>query len=160
MFFYVKVSSKNKKSLNLFLKFLSLVKIKIPCLVVSSFPKINKKKFLTVLKSPHVNKTAQEQFEFKFYSKKFLVLPLQHKKFIYIIKKINSHSFFDINIEIKVLVNNRFYFKSLFNNLNPNETNTDFFNLKLPSIIKHYKVKKYCQLLDSYGEFYLKKIYF
>ena len=33
----------------------------------SSFKKVVKKKVITVLKSPHVNKRAQEQFEFRFY---------------------------------------------------------------------------------------------
>ena len=38
-------------------------------MVICNLPQKKNKKFITVLKSPHINKTAQEKFEFKMFSK-------------------------------------------------------------------------------------------
>jgi hypothetical protein len=35
--------------------------------------KKNKHKFVTILKSPHINKTAQEQFEYKFFTSQIVL---------------------------------------------------------------------------------------
>jgi ribosomal protein S10 len=71
MFFHIKVSSKDKKVLENFGQFLS--KLEMTSNFLKSFSKQNTRKFVTILKSPHVNKTAQEQFEFRFYTKEFVI---------------------------------------------------------------------------------------
>ena len=68
---YITVSSKSKETLKLFLAFLS--KFKHSNLIIKYFPKRKIKKFVTILKSPHVNKSAQEQFEFKINTKKLML---------------------------------------------------------------------------------------
>jgi len=47
----------------------------------------NRKKILTLLKSPHVNKTAQEQFEIRTFSRVFLIRSTKSSNFIYLFKK-------------------------------------------------------------------------
>ena len=71
MFLYLKLLSKDKQTLKKFTDF--LVKLEILILNLKCFSKQKKRKFITVLKSPHVNKTAQEQYEFRFYSKEFVI---------------------------------------------------------------------------------------
>jgi len=70
MFFYLKASSKNQKVLKSFIMFLS--KFHDLPVAIKHIPSRKKRKFITVLNSPHVNKSAQEQFEFRYYNEHFL----------------------------------------------------------------------------------------
>lgn len=101
MFFYLTIKSKNKNSLNVFLKvFKKLVNQKN-----LNFTN-NKKsiKRLTFLKSPHVNKTAQEHFNFVIFSKFACVKNLQIFKTLMILKKIKNNICCDVVLKIKFFV--------------------------------------------------------
>ena len=98
MFFHIKVSSKDKELLESFSQHLS--KIETTSNFLKSFSKQNARKFITILKSPHVNKTAQEQFEFRFYTKEFIVNSFKPLTFFLILKKINNLSFSGIDLKI------------------------------------------------------------
>ena len=65
--YQIKIKSLHKDSLNLYKNFLNktLQSIKIN-FSICNLPK--KKNRITLLKSPHVNKSAREQFEIKYYS--------------------------------------------------------------------------------------------
>ena len=65
--YQIKIKSLHKDSLNLYKNFLSktLQSIRIN-FSICNLPK--KKNRITLLKSPHVNKSAREQFEIKYYS--------------------------------------------------------------------------------------------
>ena len=65
-------SAKNKNSLNYNFKFFkhSLLNSNT---IKKHFQKRTKKHFLTILKSPHVNKSAQEQFESHIFSKQLSI---------------------------------------------------------------------------------------
>jgi small subunit ribosomal protein S10 len=64
--YQIKIKSLHRDSLNLYKKFLSktLQSIKINFSICSLPIKRNR---ITLLKSPHVNKSAREQFEIKYY---------------------------------------------------------------------------------------------
>lgn len=62
----LKIKSLNKDSLSLYKKFIIKVLTKSN-LSYSIFTLPNKKKRITLLKSPHVNKKAREQFQFDSY---------------------------------------------------------------------------------------------
>ena len=73
MFFTINLYSKNLNSINKFLNFFGNKTIKKKLKInffTSRYQKPVKKKILTILKSPHVNKKAQEQFEYRIYKKK------------------------------------------------------------------------------------------
>jgi ribosomal protein S10 len=160
MFFHIKASSKDKKILEKFSWFLS--KLETSTFILKCFSKQKKRKFITILKSPHINKTAQEQFEFRFYNKRFLINSFQPLTFLFILKKIKNLSFSGLNLEVKSL-------------LKYNEKNKNFLKLISPDNltlnIKHdcnkqanksssqnLLLKKYIQLFDCYGEIFLKDI--
>ena len=65
--YQIKIKSLHRDSLNLYINFLTktLQSIKIN-FSICKLPK--KKNRITLLKSPHVNKSAREQFEIKYYS--------------------------------------------------------------------------------------------
>lgn len=159
MFFHLKVSSKNKKALDNFSTFLS--KIETSPIFLKHFPKQKTRKFITILKSPHVNKTAQEQFEFRFYTKQFLIKSfIKPLTFLLFFKKIKNFSFPGINLEIKGLFEKRNKSKTLLKLINPD--NVTLYPSSNPSTIKQNlnkfnptSAKKYIQLFDCYGEIYL-----
>ena len=63
----IKIKSLHKESIKLYINFLETIlkKIRVEFSIIS-FPK--KKNRITLLKSPHVNKSAREQFEIRYYS--------------------------------------------------------------------------------------------
>ena len=151
MYFFLKISSKNKVSLNNFLFFIQ--KLKFPSKVIKNYPKPKKKKFLTVLKSPHVNKDAQEQFEFKIFSKEVMLWSPQLKLVIFIFKKVIKESFSGVQVKIFCLSDNKNNINSLLKFLNPYNLNFNFFKnrvKKQTSVDK--KIKSYLDLSDCYGE--------
>jgi ribosomal protein S10 len=156
MFFYLKVSSKHKKVLQNFVAFLS--KLEESPIVLKYVSKRNTRKFITILKSPHVNKTAQEQFEFRFYSKQFLISSAQPLMFFLKLKKIKNSSFPGIHLETQVLLNNGRHIKSLSKVFNPDNIILPRKFEKVP-FVKPLLLKKYIQLFDCYGEVFLKNTF-
>jgi ribosomal protein S10 len=87
MFIILSISSKNSDSLTKFLKFFYKLKktknLKLK-LYTKQSQKENKNSFLSVLKSPHVNKKSQEQFEYNVYGKQLKLEAYQLNKFLFI----------------------------------------------------------------------------
>jgi ribosomal protein S10 len=98
------VKSKNKNSLKRFFKASERIlrnhKLKVYKKTVF-FQKKGAKKLFTILKSPHVNKTAQEQFQFKFFTKNLRMKSFRISKVLVVLKKIQSVCFADVQIKIK-----------------------------------------------------------
>jgi len=101
------ITTKNKKSLNNFL-FFFYKNTSINCnYIAKTFQKKLKKTVITILKSPHVNKTAQEQFEIRYISKQLTIATPQMFKFLIFLKKLKMSLFPDIKIKIKSIINNQ-----------------------------------------------------
>jgi ribosomal protein S10 len=75
------------------------------------------KKILTILKSPHVTKSAQEQFESRYYCN-ILGFTKFEKKLIVLLKKIINRCHPDIYLKIRIGINNLKHKKYYFNPLN------------------------------------------
>jgi hypothetical protein len=162
---------KNKNSFKNFLKILKLnldtQKFQLPF----KYNKKNKKtKKITILKSPHVNKTAQEQFELNKYSVTIDIYSYKIKKYLLLFKKIKYQTFPDIEIKVTGIntktnnnknliffnpINYKFNLDKLnfvkqmlkHKNLkNYKKINSYYFNKKLLT-----KTKNYLQLLEFYG---------
>lgn len=146
----IKVSYKNDQVLNNLVKFFKKLEL-VPTIIKHS-SKQKKKKFLTILKSPHVNKTAQEQFEFRFYNKEFLFESIKPLTIFIILKKLKALSFPGVHFKAK----------SLINSVNKKNQNTltilDPDNVVLNSNSLFISQKKCLQLFDCYGEAYLKNL--
>ena len=162
MFFYIKASSKDQKVLEKFSFFLS--KLETSTFTLKCFSKQKKRKFITILKSPHVNKTAQEQFEFRFYNKRFLINSFQPLTFLFVLKKIKNLSFSGLNLEVKSLLEHNEKNKNFLKLLSPDnltlsikhDCNKQKLTNKFPT--ENLLLKKYIQLFDCYGEMFLKDI--
>ena len=174
MFFHIKISSKDKKVLKDFGQLLS--KLERTSNFLKSFSKQNSRKFITVLKSPHVNKTAQEQFEFRYYSKEFIINSFKPLTFFLILKKMNNLSFSGIDLKVKGLFKKDK--KRKLTAVNPD--NIDLNTVKNYGLIQKknlkqkmfhdknskqfdksfYVSKRYIQLFDCYGEMSLKNDFY
>lgn len=108
------IKSKNKNSLKKFL--LSIKKIaKNKTFRLNNFCKIiqkrKKSRIFSVLKSPHANKKAQEQFKTYIFSKKMRLNTFQIIKYLIILKRMQHELFTDVQFELKFLIkaeNNKF----------------------------------------------------
>lgn len=150
MFVIIDIYSKNYKSISNFLKFfltekiinqlmLSLLKIKTQ--------RPTKKKLFTVLKSPHVNKTAQEHFEYRIYKKRIKCFVPKISIFLISLKKIRSFLFSDLGIKIKLMSNKKLSNKKFKNSFNVDNYRLDDKKLDLISYLKMFEIS---------GEFVIK----
>ena len=127
----ITIYAKHKKPINNFLKLFNnpCIKTKSFQLLLNSIKKKQiKKNIITVLKSPHVNKKAQEHFQSITYIIKLECFFLYPKKNIILLKKIKNQLFPDLNIKIKKKLSKK---ENQIQNtlLNPNKiiyTNTNF----------------------------------
>jgi ribosomal protein S10 len=150
--YHITIISKNKSSLNSVSTLLNSInhnKYLNLNIIKKYFKKKNKKSVLTILKSPHVNKTAQEQFEFKFSSKQFLIKPTtKNLKFILLLKKLESNLFPDTKIILKFISNRKLKKK------NSKIFNINNFKIKQKTDpIK--KILTVLNIFDIYGELQL-----
>lgn len=154
MFFYLKASSKDLKVLHNFIKFLS--NLKTAPVALKYFSGENKRKSITILNSPHVNKTAQEHFEYRYYKKQFLITSFKPFSLFLLLKKIKNSNFPGLNLEIKGLLNKNKSISNPLRAINPNNIVLNFRYLSNLDI----KKKRYIQLFDCYGETYLKNFHY
>ena len=178
---FIKVSSKNKKSI---LKFSFLIfkrinfKIGSKMLLKNYLASQKRKKTFTILKSPHVNKKAQEQFEIRVFSHQLLIHTTYDKKFIYFLKNLKLRLFPDIRLKIKFFTNKKSNFKTqIFNPYNykfpfpqlsynqnkktvTKQDSCSIFQSKYENNIKKTLKKSviYLHIVGIYGELFLKKI--
>jgi len=103
-------------------------------LILKQFKKKRKKK-ITVLKSPHVNKKSKESFEYCMFSVEFLLHVFDLKIFINELFKVRNNIFLDVNVKIKLLYLHLKKLKSL-----------NYF------LVKKNISSKYLKLLDIIGE--------
>ena len=149
MFIHIKILTKNLNSLKrflIFLKYLNTNKKNINGFL-KYLKKRTKKNIFTILKSPHVNKTAQEQIEYRLFSKQVNIFSFQILKFIILIKKIQKILFPDLNIQLKLIINKKQVTKKKLIALDPNN-----YTLKKMIITKNQKTLFYLNLFDIYGE--------
>jgi ribosomal protein S10 len=164
----IKLCSKDKKSLHHFLSFLKHnIKTQNFQLSFNSLRKKKVVKKVTVLKSPHVNKTAQEHFGYTLYSIELLCYSWEIKKYLIILKKIRNQLFPGIKIQISGKFSGA---KKPFKELLLNPTNVLFYGsswvpskqkMKSESLSSNTDLKNknlleknllYLNVLNCYGE--------
>ena len=118
--FNIIITSRNKNSINDFLLFFNKNKFYNLNVIKKCFQKRIEKKKLTILKSPHVNKRAQEQFESRLFKKQLTVKTTKNLKYLIYIKRLGYDLFPDINIRLKYIINNKDILKLGLKIFNPN----------------------------------------
>lgn len=165
-YFKLKIISKNKESLSHFYDhlFFRTDLNRNFTFLQKNLKFSNSKKRLTILKAPHVYKTAQEQFEIRNFQRQFIIQTTNSKKFLKYIKNLKLKKFSNVNLIISTISNKKF-FES--NNL----TDITYFFLKyfkinsccyslttktIASKTNNFLTQKYLISLDMLGEFHIK----
>lgn len=133
--------------------------------LLSYLQKKRKHKIFTILKSPHINKIAQEQIEYRLFSKQINIISFQILKFLVLIKKLQVNINTDIKIQIIFILNDKITTKTKLIFLNPdNYKIKHFFLQRKRDIIYKYAAQQikqkpnkrltlfYLKLFDIYGE--------
>lgn len=155
MFINLRISSRNQESVKRFVNYLNVLPIQYLFESFFHFKYVKvpqSKKVFTLLKSPHVHKSAQDQFEYLLFSTNVNLYSFNSSNFLFILKKINSKLFPDVKIKVKFYVSDK--------NLKQKELNfykLDKYILKVPLsrrtlFHESYVINGYLQLLDLYGE--------
>lgn len=105
--FNVTIISKNKTSISNFFLFFNSVVFSSLTALITYFQKNVVKKKLTVLTSPHANKSAQEQFERRFFKKQLIINTIKTFRYLIFLKKLNYNIFSDISIKLKYRIHNK-----------------------------------------------------
>lgn len=102
MFYQLSISTKNSNTLKNFLILLKTIKKKpyLNELKIIESHKKRKSKYLTLLKSPHINKTAREQVGFNVYTKIVFVRTNEIELFSLILKQLKHNLFFDLSFKL------------------------------------------------------------
>lgn len=159
----LKITSKNEKSLKSFLELFSKYSKTQFNVLSRSTAKKKSKKFFSLLKSPHVNKTAQEQFEFRTFSVQVHITTSDPAKNLMFLKKLTKELFHDISVNLKLNQNSHLIKKNKLAVFSPD--NLKFFN-KQPSffnckrkaqtrILKKLELSllaKFLKTFDVFGE--------
>ena len=97
--YFITIGSKDKKSVRKFIKLLTehLELEKLNLIGKTTFKKSRTRR-ISILKSPHVNKKAQEQFEFRVFLTTLIIETTQNFKILTLIKKTKNITFADIKV--------------------------------------------------------------
>ena len=98
IYFYIK--AKNYHSLKIFSKIIISKLFKHNIKKVKYYPLSKKRTLMSIIKSPHINKSSQEQFEFRYFHRKISVHSYNFLKTLVIFKKYYSSIFSDIKIKL------------------------------------------------------------
>ena len=170
--FNVTITSRNKNSINDFFLFFNQNTVCNLHVIKKYFQKNMEKKRLTILKSPHVNKKAQEQFESRLFKKQFTTQTTKNFKYLIFLKRLNYDLFPDINIKLKCIIADKDNIKLGLKVFNPNNFkinkcyNLKANNLNLKSLnqlkkkdnvlsksLLDQKANRLLKVFDLYGEF-------
>lgn len=171
MFFCLKIFYKDKKLSKKFLK--SFKKIKLSFTFTKIVLNFKKRNIITVLKSPHVNKTAQEQFEYRLYSLNLFIYFFKPSIILFFLKTLNFLCFLAFNINLISFFCKRKIYSSSKQIIRPDniriKTNNILNKINLKKewnlFINSYYIynfilnNKYIQFFDIYGEVCLKEIF-
>ena len=160
------IKSKNIHALNLFILF--CLKKNLTNLKTIYIKKRKKIIPITLPRSPHVHKKAQEQFEYRIFSKTFKILTDNDIEYLIFLKKIKTKLFPEIKLKIVFLINK---IKELTKRQNLIKPSNFFINKKyfcqkdqkykklyyFNSFNTHKKIKQYLKIFDCYGEIKLYK---
>lgn len=137
-------SSKNCKSFKKFVICLKYLLTKIKVKKKFHNTKV-KQSFFSILKSPHVNKKAQDQFGHKRYVSNVTLYANNPKKLLIIIKKLRSRLFTDVKAKIKVSINEKYSKQACLKVFNPSNFKLNLYDKILKTKLKNnlkLKLKK------------------
>lgn len=156
--YIIVLASKNKKSLTEFCQILinNTLQKSLKLFINKELKVFKNTKKITILKSPHVNKSAQEQFESQTFYKKLLISTKNSAKTIKLLKYLKTNKISDIKFKLILLVSQKQQNKKTSFIFKPNNFKLNILNIKKQKLKTSFnlltKTKIYLKILDLYGE--------
>lgn len=151
MFINIHFCSKNRKSIESFLRFFSKKTFtkKLKLVIFSrTYVNLSKRNNFTTLKSPHVNKVAQEHFAYHLHRYQLKVYSYKSRSLLLFLKTVRQNLFFDVDFKIEISNQPLKFRNKLKNKMNPD----NFF------LFKNFEsLTSYMQILNHYGHLTLKQ---
>ena len=162
MFVNLFIQSKNLRSIKKLLKFLNISCKSLGLIVFqNSFNKPIHRKVVTVLKSPHVNKAAQEHFGFCTYRYQINFFSYKYFLLLMFLKYLKSSVLFsDVHFKVKVVINHSRFKGAMVDLLNPNNFCLMDYSSLFVGESKNFinkNISYYLMLFDLFGELSIKK---
>jgi ribosomal protein S10 len=169
------LKSKNRRSLGAFLGFFRFYAAKFKLYFLKKIVRKKRKKtVVTILKSPHVHKKAQEQFETRYFLRQLSFYTVDYIKCAIFLKRVKAKMFSNLHLKTKFTVRNKVDSKfriKIFNPDNYIKNNNirylknyisqfqplDLQSRKIVATRDYKKTRQFLKRLDVYGEFLLKK---
>lgn len=153
--FTILLYSKNKNTLNYFLNFFKNSEKQNFRITKKLLQKKKKKKKISILKSPHVNKTAQKHFQYVYFCMSLSFKTHELQKNLSFLKKIKNQLFPDLKIVIKGTYKKKELFslkKITFSCQKLKKKNQNQFKTVLEHENLFTKTIAYMKILDYYGK--------
>lgn len=151
LFCKLTISSKNRQSLSHLTQICLKNKNLNFKIITKYFKDKTSKKIVTILKSPHINKTAQEQFEERNFTRHIQIRTTKAYSFLIFLKRITNNLLTDVKIKVNFNIKSNFY--SYFKNnktFNPDNFKIYFYRRKIKNTTFLSKKKNY---IDYYNFF-------
>lgn len=165
--FTIVIKSKNIISKKNFLSAFKEITSNNSFSVKKQFPKKVRIQKVTILKSPHVNKSSQEQFETRFFETQFTIKNIKIFKYLILLKKLNFNLFSDVDLVLKYNIQKKSTKKLSLKIFTPENfkfnkfSDTENFNIKwkllketksFKKFLIHKKTNLLLKIWDSHGE--------
>lgn len=162
-FYKLTILSRKKDEVKDFMEFfLHIQKQKNLNFISKQLGSKKKKKIFSILKSPHVNKKAQEQFELKFHKKQITFEFIDNHKSVMIAKRLKNLLFPSLSIKIAALLNKNLEKNRRARNLNIHDVFFSFSTVEFlgNNCLKKTKLTKFCtEFKPEITEKYTRRIY-
>jgi len=153
--FTVKLYSITYTILQIFIQFLVAISQNKKIKLFNTYKTLNNvknKKIFTLLKSPHVNKTAQEQFKLPYFTGSFFIVCSAKKRVLYVLKKIKSILFSSLIIKLSL-----WFFP---NNCSNKTLNINGFQIEYFCELSAKTLNHFFRLANYFGFYIFKTLHF
>jgi hypothetical protein len=147
MSFHLLLNTSNPESIKKFISILNKINqtpgINIKIISNQYYNNRNSKR-ITILKSPHVNKKAQEHYSMFKFKQVIKLESLKVKKLIILLKKLRTYNLPEAEFKIKIILNRI--------RLNKNKVDPDIYFLDSSPNLLNKKLKTYLKIVANFGE--------
>jgi hypothetical protein len=156
MFFHLLLNTSNPESIKKFISILNKINqtpgINIKIISNQYYYNNRKSKRITILKSPHVNKKAQEHYSMFKFKQVIKLESLKVTKLIVLLKKLRTYNLPEAEFKIKIILNRI--------RLNKNKVDPDIYFLDFSPNLLNKKLKTYLKIVANFGEIVFQRYFY
>lgn len=114
---------------------------------------LKNKKTMTILKSPHINKVAQEQCHLIYFMCSFYVHVKSTKKFLYLVKKVKASLALQVQLKLSLSYSKKFvHYSKIFN--------ANLFIVRYFYLLRTAACVLFNRIINYFGFYVFKKVFY